>query len=109
MQLSALTANDQIVVYRNGQPAAITLGDLANLFAMLAESSVIFTGDVKVMGKFGANNSAPQAPASVGALVPAGGVGAAAGGWDTGAHRDDGITALTNIRAALIACGLMAV
>lgn len=57
--------------------------------------------------EFGANGAVPQTPVASGGAAPAGGVGTAAGGWDTAAHRDAAITLLNNIQAALVACGLM--
>jgi hypothetical protein len=46
-------------------------------------------------------------PTASGGAAPAGGVGAAAGGWDTAAHRDAAITLINNMRTALIANGIM--
>jgi hypothetical protein len=40
-------------------------------------------------------------------VAAAGGVGTAAGGWDTAAHRDSAITLLNNIRTALVNNGIM--
>jgi hypothetical protein len=48
----------------------------------------------------------PAASASGGA-APAGGIGTAAGAWSTAADRDAAIALLNNMRAALIANGLM--
>ena len=42
-----------------------------------------------------------------GGAAPAGGVGTAAGGWDTAGHRDSAITLLNTIRTALIARGIL--
>jgi hypothetical protein len=47
------------------------------------------------------------APATVAAAAPAGGVGAAAGGWDTAAHRDAAIATINAILAAVTNAGLM--
>jgi hypothetical protein len=43
---------------------------------------------------------------TVAAAAPAGGTGAAAGGWDTAAHRDSAITLINDMRTALINLGL---
>jgi hypothetical protein len=60
-----------------------------------------------VKGTFGCNGAAAQAAFVSGGAAPAGGVGTAAGGWDTAAHRDAAITLLNNIRSALVANGIM--
>lgn len=46
-------------------------------------------------------------PVASGGAAPAGGIGTAAGGWDTEANRDAAIALLNNIRTALIAAGIM--
>jgi hypothetical protein len=46
-------------------------------------------------------------PKASGGAAPAGGVGTAAGGYDTAVNRDAAITLLNNIRTALINAGLM--
>lgn len=56
---------------------------------------------------FGCNGASAQTAYPSGGDAPAGGVGTAAGGWDTAAHRDAAITLLNNIRAALVANGIM--
>ena len=56
---------------------------------------------------FGANGATAQTAFASGGAAPVGGVGTAAGGWDTAAHRDSAITLLNNIRTALVAAGLM--
>jgi hypothetical protein len=48
-----------------------------------------------------------QTPTASGGAAPAGGVGTAAGGYDTAVNRDAAITLLNNIRTALIAAGIM--
>lgn len=42
-----------------------------------------------------------SAVASVAGSIPAGGTGAAAGGWDTAANRDTAITTMTEIKTQL--------
>lgn len=49
----------------------------------------------------------PQTPAAFVAVCPAGGVGAAAGGWDTAVNRDAAIATINACRAALIGLGVM--
>lgn len=49
----------------------------------------------------------PQSPVAVAAAAPAGGVGAAAGGWDTAANRDIAIATINAMRTCLIDAGLM--
>lgn len=46
-------------------------------------------------------------PVASGGAAPAGGVGTAAGGYDTAVNRDALITLVNNIRTALIRAGLM--
>ena len=46
-------------------------------------------------------------PKASGGAAPAGGVGTAAGGYDTAVNRDAAITLLNNIRLALINAGIM--
>ena len=46
-------------------------------------------------------------PKASGGAAPAGGVGTAAGGYDTAVNRDASITLLNNIRLALINAGIM--
>lgn len=50
--------------------------------------------------------AANPAPAVV-AAVPAGGTGAAAGGWDTAAHRDSAITAINSVLTQLRTAGFI--
>lgn len=69
-----------------------------------------------VTGAFGTNGKSPQVSYSLGAVVtaaPIGGVGTAAGGWDTAANRNTAIAAINahtvainNIQLALIANGI---
>lgn len=58
-------------------------------------------------GGFACNGKAVQASVTAGALAPAGGVGAAAGAWDTAAGRDAAIAMINQMRSALIANGIM--
>lgn len=46
-------------------------------------------------------------PTAFVADAPAGGVGAAAGGWDTAAHRDTAIATINACKAALVGLGAM--
>jgi hypothetical protein len=59
------------------------------------------------VAEFGCNGKAPQTAVVSGGAAPAGGVGTAAGGWDTAAHRDSAIALLNAIQAALVANGIM--
>jgi hypothetical protein len=82
-----------------------------------ADSSIVHSLGLNGVGFYGVPAVAQPsgaAQAAVATTAPAGGVGTAAGGWDTAAHRDTAITTLnalvtlTNaIRAALVAEGLM--
>lgn len=54
------------------------------------------TGDEAVSGGF-----AGITVDSVDGAIPAGGVGAAAGGWDTAGNRDTAITTLTEVKATV--------
>jgi hypothetical protein len=62
-----------------------------------------------VTDKIGFYGATPVAqPASVDqAVCPAGGTGAAAGGWDTAAHRDAAILLINQMRSCLVNAGLM--
>lgn len=64
-------------------------------------------GSAAISGAFGCNSATAQTAYASGGAAPAGGVGTAAGGWDTAAHRDAAITLLNNIRSALVANGIM--
>lgn len=66
-----------------------------------------FTGNQQINGAFGCNSKVPQTPYVSGGAAPPGGVGTAAGGYDTAANRDAAITLLNNIRLALVANGIM--
>jgi len=59
--------------------------------------------------KFGLAGTAAQGQTSGAnqATCPAGGTGAAAGGWDTAAHRDAAILLINEIRDTLVANGIM--
>jgi hypothetical protein len=69
--------------------------------------SVSAAGALVAAGGFGVNGATAQTPFASGGAAPAGGVGTAAGGWDTSAHRDAAITLINNMRTALINAGLM--
>lgn len=56
--------------------------------------------------EFGANGKAPQSAVVANATV-AGGVGTAAGGFDTAVNRDAFIALVNQIRSTLIANGIM--
>ena len=56
---------------------------------------------------FGCNGKSAQVAYVSGGAAPAGGIGTAAGGYDTAVNRDAAITLLNNIRLALIANGIM--
>lgn len=67
--------------------------------------NAVITGTFKSVGAAGFNGATPQLPyplATVPATAPAGGVGTAAGGWDTAANRDAAIAAINNNRAAIV-------
>jgi hypothetical protein len=68
-----------------------------------ANGQITATQDYRVTGKFGCNTKAPQGPfASSGtSSAPAGGVGTAAGGWDTSANRDAAIAAINTNKTAI--------
>ncbi len=59
--------------------------------------------------KFGMHDTDAQAQTSSSeqAACPAGGTGAAAGGWDTAAHRNEAILLINQIRTTLINNGMM--
>jgi hypothetical protein len=57
--------------------------------------------------EFGLSKNAVAQQATI-SDAPAGGVGAAAGGWDTAAHRDDAIASINAIIAAMKEFGFIA-
>lgn len=75
--------------------------DTTNRVAIILEAS----GTAAMIGFLGASAVVRQ---SLSAAAPAGGTGAAAGGWDTAAHRDAAITLMNDLRTALINLGLAA-
>ena len=75
--------------------------------ALTVLRSLSSLGDEMIYGKWACNALPPQAKFASGGAAPAGGVGTAAGGWDTAAHRDAAITLLNNIRTALVNNGIM--
>lgn len=70
-------------------------------------ASLTQTGAFKVLAGFGCNGANAQTAAASGGAAPTGGTGATAGAYDTAAHRDALITLVNNIRAALVANGIM--
>jgi hypothetical protein len=81
----------------------LEIGDDTDTAASVLIQSI---AGLQVLTKFGCNSKAPQAAFSIGAAVPAGGTGTAAGGWSTAANRDLAITFMNNVRTALINCGI---
>lgn len=69
--------------------------------------SISSTGGVAAVGGFGCNTKAAQTAYASSATPATGGTGATAGAFDTAAHRDALITAVENIRLALVANGIM--
>lgn len=57
--------------------------------------------------EFGLKKNAAAQQATI-TDAPAGGVGAAAGGWDTAAHRDDAIASINALIAAMKEFGFIA-
>jgi hypothetical protein len=76
------------------------LGNIAALGGTIGTAvtnTISFYGAARVARRSAGNN----------AVVPAGGTGAAAGGWDTAAHRDAAIATINEIRTTLVNLGLM--
>jgi hypothetical protein len=92
-------------LYYNGSGSSLT--DSPMYVRALAKIGTCTLGNVAVSTGFSANGAVPQAVYAVGAAAPAGGTGAAAGAWDTAAHRDSAITLLNNMRDALIKVGIL--
>ncbi len=65
------------------------------------------TGNLQCSTGFGCNAKTPQTAYVSGGAASAGGTGATEGAYDTAAHRDGLITLVNNIRAALVANGIM--
>jgi len=80
----------------SGTTGAITTG-----LSLLVGTSLTVTQG------FGCNSKAAQTAYASGGAAPAGGTGATEGAYDTAAHRDALITLVNNIRAALVANGIM--
>jgi hypothetical protein len=81
-------------------PAEVIVADITS-------TGMTIMGTLGATGAFGANNATPQTAYASGGAAPAGGTGAAAGGWDTAGHRDSAIALLNNIRAALVNNGIL--
>ena len=90
---------DANVAYTDVQQPASTDSLMADVVAQPVSLDQILPDIVQTPGY--------QTPTASGGAAPAGGVGTAAGGWDTAAHRDSAITLINNIRTALIAAGIM--
>ncbi len=79
-------------------PVAIAYEDEANVFTLNQQVLALLVGGQQVVGARGAAV----------ADVPAGGVGTAAGGWDTAVNRDAAITSINALLARLRTHGLIA-
>ncbi len=69
--------------------------------------SILTTTTITAGTGFGCNGQTAQTAYVSGGAAPAGGTGATAGAYDTAAHRDALITLVNNMRAALVANGIM--
>jgi hypothetical protein len=80
-----------------------------DLTAIAALTTTAFGRAFLTLATAGATRVVLGFPAAVasGGAAPVGGVGTAAGGWDTAVNRDAAITLLNNIRTALIANGIL--
>jgi len=73
----------------------------------IADNCLYVDNTITAAGGFGCNSKAAQTAYASGGAAPSGGTGATAGAYDTAAHRDALITLVNNIRAALVANGIM--
>ena len=103
-----LGAAETVLTIQNGTTVLATvLGDGKTGFGMVPTYSLDVTGNIRCSTGFGCNGATPQTAYASGGAAPAGGTGATAGAYDTAAHRDALITLVNNIRAALVANGIM--
>lgn len=77
----------------------------ANAIRLVAGGTEQIRANATGVGLYGA---VPVAQAAAIANIPAGGIGTAAGGWDTAANRDSAITSINSILTALRNLGLVA-
>lgn len=84
----------------------ITLADGTNIVVNTTTGTQIGTAVTQKVGFWGATPIVQPASADQ-ASCPAGGTGAAAGGWDTAGHRDAAILLINAMRTALVNAGLM--
>ena len=84
----------------------ITMGDAKNIAVNTTTGTKIGTATSQKLGFF---NATPvvQPAAAAQAAAPAGGTGAAEGGWDTAGHRDSAIATINAIRTALVNLGII--
>ena len=82
-----------------------TFADAINMAFAAGTGTKIGTATTQKIGFF---NAAPVVQGASVADAPAGGTGAAAGGWDTAANRDLAIAAINNVISRLEALGLIA-
>lgn len=73
-------------------------GSNANAFEVVASDAGVVSVRVNDKALLGAQSAAV---AAVAGLIPAGGVGAAAGGWDTAGNRDTAIVTIGEIKTQL--------
>jgi hypothetical protein len=83
----------------------VTVADAINIAVGTSTGTQIGTATGQKIGFHGAT---PVVQDTTAGAAPAGGTGAAAGGWDTAAHRDTAITLINQMRTCLRNHGLMA-
>jgi hypothetical protein len=101
-----------IINYRSDATAAngtlrLGIAGVGVALTIDGNKAVVATSTLQATGGFGCNTKTPQTAYASGGAAPAGGTGTAAGAYDTAAHRDALITLVNNIRAALVANGIM--
>lgn len=112
LTVAAAGASDAVILKTNGSNRWV-IGSTGHILASTDNSYDIGASGayrpraLYLAGAFGCNGKAAQSAVTADATV-AGGVGTAAGGFDTAAHRDSFITLVNQIRSTLIANGIMA-
>jgi len=89
-----------------GAGGNITIADTKNIIVNATTGTQVGTATTQKLGFWGAAPIVQPASADQ-AACPAGGTGAAAGGWDTAGHRDSAILLINAMRTALVNAGLM--
>ena len=104
-------ASGAVVNFNNGNvtlthsAGVLTLSDACNIAIGATTGTKLGTATTQKLGLY---NAAPIAQQTHVADAPAGGTGAAAGGWDTAANRDSAIATINAILVRLETLGIVA-